>query len=97
MTLKEDYAKIVTRYVEAFLDKQDFKDEFGIIDYTFVGDDVGGVVWVSDYFLNFNDIRIDIDQEAAIGEIFKWDDYVIDCHNLRRPAVNYTSWLKGLR
>ena len=40
-----------------------------------VGDNVGGIVEVSDYFINFSDIMYDIDNDVPFEQFFAWKDY----------------------
>jgi len=56
--------------------------------------DIGGVIEINDAYLNFDDIRLDIDTNQPKGNIFKWwweNEY------LEGKIINYQSYIKGLR
>ena len=72
-----------------------------------VGDNVGGVVEVGDYFIDFGDIMYDIDNDVPSEQFFAWKDYderlrsiELDFYLLRIDLklhhLNYKSWCKGV-
>lgn len=61
--IKERYENAVHEYCMAFCQKHGYHyNPDG-----WVGGDVGGVIEVADMFVNFDDIRIDIDNEVPQG------------------------------
>ena len=52
-----------------------------------------GLLSISDYFLDFADIKIDIDTNARKKQFFEWYDFAIENDN----RINYNSWRMGLR
>ena len=54
-----------------------------------VGQEVGGVAMFGDFFFNYDDIRLDIDNKARKDLIFNWYDLVLEDN--RSP--NYETWL----
>lgn len=91
-TLKAAYEVIVNEYMEIFCKKQD-------VDFDgWVGEDVGSVACIADMFLNFSDIKTDVDMEVKSGEIINWYwDNMPQSLGEEPKSINYYSYLKGLR
>ncbi len=68
--MKKRYDNVVNEYVEAFLKRQDMEGQFE----HWVGNMIGGICAVGDYFFNFDDIRYDVDNEIPIGYLLEWYD-----------------------
>ena len=85
--LKKDYAEVVNRYVDYFMKKQD------ISCFDWVNDDLGGVVLCGDFYVDFNDMKTDIDLNAPKGLYFEWYDksYVASMEDKNFP--NYTNYV----
>ncbi len=66
--MKEKFEKAVAEYVNVFCRKHDLQFNY------WVGDNVGTIAECSDYYFNFNDIRLDIDTKQPKGKIFDWYD-----------------------
>lgn len=96
--LKEKYEILCECYVEAFLRKHNlFDDETGeYCDYSWVGDDVGSILEVSDYYISFDDIRYDINNAIPKDTYFEYYNYCIEKF-LEERKVNYHSYIKGFR
>lgn len=62
---------------------------------SWVADDIGGVCLVGDYYLDFSDIKCDVDKDAPKGEIFEWYEYDMLMRDCGLNTINYRSWLKG--
>lgn len=94
-TLQEQYEHIATKYVHTFLRKQRLYDEYTgeYYEYDWVADQVGTILWVSDYFISFENIRYDIDNDIPPLQILEHNDYCIQ-HDSK---INYKSYLKGIR
>lgn len=99
-SLIDTYQNVVNSIVDEFKKKQ-WPDEE--VDGYWVGDFVGELYSFYDsLFLDFNDIFIDIKENAPMGEILRWNEYVnriweindiVGTQTLNK--VNYRSWLKG--
>lgn len=89
--LKQNYDKSCTAYLTAFCIKHDFN----LCDCSWVGDDVGTVCSIGDYFVDMVTIRVDIDRDAPIDEWIKWYDYSLRLGMLDAVSPNYDSWLRG--
>lgn len=96
--LKKDFENAVHSYMIRFCDKHGC-----YYDPTFwVGNNIGGVVCVDDMFLDFEDIRYDIETEQPKRNIKDWYNYTSEQLKLQTytddiPQVNYKSWCMGLR
>lgn len=94
----QDYNAIVGHYMAYFIQKQFDLEENQDVDYYWVADMIGTIVSVNDFFLNFDDIRYDIDSEQPKGLIFEWYDYMMEQHELNPTSnINYTTYSKGIR
>ena len=84
--LKEEYEEICERYCALFSMKQQLSF------YGWVGKDVGGVTLFSDYYIGFENIRYDIDNQIEKGKILTWYDYsMVE----KQISLNYENWLKS--
>ena len=92
--LKKEYEVICNEYIEMFCKKQD------MIFYGWVGDAIGEVACIGDYFFNFSDITLDINTKQKKDFIFDWYNdnldkaLIIGCDY---KFINYASYIKGLR
>ena len=94
--LKQYYDTVCNLYVLEFLKKHGFWDEEDNEPYNcdWVGDEIGGILCVSDYYIGFNDIKLDIDKDVSkdvFFEYYYW--YTVD----NEKNINYRSYLKGMR
>lgn len=91
MDLKTNYEKIVQNYLEVFCQKQNCEFMY------WIADEVGGVAcFVNEYFISFNDIRYDIDNNIEKGTIFKWYDE-IEYSIENKKIINYQSYCQGFK
>ncbi|MEO6707189.1 MAG: hypothetical protein ABIN04_15225 [Ginsengibacter sp.] len=86
--LKNQYEFVCTEYVNKFCNKYDFEFD------GWVGQQIGGIVNLSDYFFNFSDIVLDIDSKQPKGMILRWYDDNLETQD---KWINYYSYTKGLR
>lgn len=91
-TLKNRYNSIIEEYVALFCEKQGMNFEF------WVADQVGTIGLFGDYYFNFEDIKLDIDENISKGVIFSWYNVEVDDYNKNgKHHVNYWSYIKGYR
>ena len=97
-TLNQRFNSIAEDYRREFM-KTYFSDDDGSIAMSdWVGDEIGGVLCVSDdLFFGFDDMRYCIDNKVWNEDLMQWYDYcvrvnLIDC-DLHTPNLDY--WLKG--
>jgi len=91
MTTKELYEKAVHQYCKQFCkimwDNKNVYDE-----YFWVGEDVGGIICLCDYWFNFDTIKQVVDESIDKDIVFEWYDY-----NLNGGKINLHHYSKGLR
>ena len=61
--------------------------------YDWVGDEIGGILELSGYYINFDDIRRDIDESISKDVYFEYYDYCVE----KEKKINYKSYLMGAR
>lgn len=92
-TLLNRYNDVVNEYLKVFCQKQEM--DYQDAKKSWVADNVGGVCLVGDYYLDFSDIKCDVDKDAPKGEIFEWYEYDVLMRECGLNTINYRSWLKG--
>jgi len=85
--LQDEYEKIVRKYVRTFCKKEDVEFDW------WVADRIGGVGSFGDLFLDFDTIRLNIEEKRPKGEIFDWYWATVETG----INVNYSSWCMGYR
>jgi len=72
--LKNKYNKICNKYVEIFCKKNKlyFKG--------WIGDNIGGVSGINDYFFDFDDIKYAVDNEIKFSWVSDWYYFEMDFH-----------------
>lgn len=91
--LKENYEKACNDYLKAFCEKHDF--DYEDAKTSWVAGIVGTTCMCGDYFVQLEDLILDVENEAEESEFFKWYDYSCECSELGIFSPNYGSWLKG--
>jgi len=97
----DDYELSANIVAECFLNKQLREDGEPRIEFrgndeqsdSYWLDEAGSVLVVGEIYYRFNDILTDLREESPVGEIDKWQEYDIECHNLGLHSINYYSWL----
>lgn len=91
-SLQYDFRVAVSAYVNAFCKKHGWRYEAD----GWVSGDVGGVILIGDRYIDFDDIRTDIDNEFEKDAFVEWYDYSQRCAELRCPKrINYKSFAMG--
>ena len=83
----ELYEYAARNLIKEFCHKQDLQFEFDNYDI------VKGIVCLSDYFFNIEDIYYDMKHNKPKGNILQWYDYRL-MHNTN---INYRSYCMGMR
>lgn len=105
--LREKFESICNYYVSLFCQKHDLS----YVNADWVGDAVGGTICIAgEHFIDFRDVRYDIDNDVPVGQYEAWDDYcdTIGDIELRYELlfapdrgqgllrhINYESWVAG--
>jgi len=98
--LFKNYENACTAIAEAFLNKQ-FREKgeppITVDDFNYWWIDVGGALsYGGEQFYSFSDILTDLKENAPVGEINKYNEWVLRCSYLNiEPRCNYRSWLHG--
>ncbi len=88
-TLKELYNNVVKIYIDQFCEKHE-------IDFdSWIGDNVGEIACIGDYYFNFSDIKFDIDNNVPEKYIFNWYNIVLELHEQNKDILNFKSYCKG--
>lgn len=91
--LKKRYSEIVNEYLKQFCLKHGLNYDEAKCGW--VANEVGDVVCVGDYYISFDDIRRDIDENINDDEYFKYYNYCVKVNEYGCTAPNYRSWLAG--
>lgn len=97
MKLKEQYYKLALLYIEAFEAKQGYEFTDWITD-----EDLGIAVFIDQYYINFDDLRHDIDNDVPKGLIFQYFDDGLEWYEKHGvdaciKKINYRSYVMGAR
>lgn len=87
-SLKQRFEDICTEYIKAFCKKQEM--EFN----GWVGDSVGEVAYIEDYYLNFDDIRLDVDANQPKGKMLDWYNQEMEARFTDSQGMNYRTYVK---
>lgn len=90
MTLQNRYDKVCNEYAVLFCKKQMFDET----EYSWVADEVGGVLECSGFYFNFQDVVWDMNSKQKPNIIIDW--YYASIENAPK-SMNYYSYTKGLR
>lgn len=80
-------------YLRLFCEKHGF--DYEDTKDSWVGNEVGGVACVGDYFVDMGVIIADIEMDAPEHEFMEWYDYCLDANEFGLVAPNFKSWIKG--
>ena len=72
--LKKQFELVVRQYVQIFCVKHDFV----MNDCSWVGNRVGEMLEVGDYYFGFDDMRMDIDKDLPTAMIFEWYEATLE-------------------
>ena len=91
--LQLNYADACYKYAQAFCEVFGFNSKSAF----WVGDSCGGILAVSDYFFDFNDVvKFSIDNHIEDFKVIEeWEDYMLMCGQLNIDAINFQSWYNG--
>lgn len=89
-----DFGKACDAYVKEFCRMYDFnyKDAY-CIPQDKIG--VGSLYAIADYYFDFVDIRLCVDEDVEWQDLIEWYDYNCECGTLGLYTINLKSWLMG--
>ena len=90
--LKQKLNDNIKTYVDLFCEKHDLYFDYWVVDT------IGGTACLSnEYYVDFLDIKFDLEEEIEDGEFTEWYHYSLDEVLEGRNYINYQSYLKGAR
>lgn len=91
--LKQDWEKLTNEYVKFFCEKHEISFEE---EYMWVADDVGGIVNLGDYFIDFSIIKYDIDNNISEEKFDEWYWKSLDVYQITgENYLSYEAFCKG--
>ena len=73
--------------------KQTPKEQEAVELFEYAARNLIGIICLSDYFFNIEDIYFDMKNDKPKGKILQWYDYVLT----RESNINYRSFCMGMR
>jgi hypothetical protein len=93
-SLKARYQDICDTYLQEFITKHDFPCEYNGND-VWVGNNPGTIAMLGDFFVAFDDIRYDIDNNIPEEKYIQWYSRYEELSLLELKFMNYQSFCKG--
>jgi len=84
------YYRAVERLREIFLEKYFDEDP----DFYWVGDQIGGVLFVNDFFFSVENIIVCLKLKIKSEDLFSWYDYIIDQAMVGKIPISLGNWMK---
>ena len=91
LELRLAYEAAVTNYLSAFMKQYDLSCD----PEPWVGNEVGTIAEVGDYFFGFDDIKRCVDEDVKWQDLIEWYDYTTEVSILGLTTINLKSWLMG--
>lgn len=91
--VKRKYEDACNDYLKLFCEKHGFDYDDAV--NSWVAGEAGGVCALGDYFVSFEDMKTDIDNDAPKDEYWLYYDYSLEAHELGFICPNYVNWLRG--
>jgi hypothetical protein len=66
--------KLVDQFIKKYFEVEDASD----VEMYWIGDDIGSVCMINDYFFNMSDIKFCLKNNVEISKLFEWYDYVLE-------------------
>jgi hypothetical protein len=73
-----------------FVDKYFGKDP----EHYWIADDIGGVLFVNDYFFNLSDIVDFLKYNYSVKKMFEYYDYSLKCSQENKVPINIKNYIK---
>lgn len=89
MDLKTRYKYCCDDYVKAFAEWMGFS-----LDYFWVSDNAGTVLFICDYYVDFDNVRLVVDNAIHPDTFFEWYGYCELCVHQDVPDINLRTWCK---
>ena len=91
--LKNDFEAAVHAYCEEFAKKHElyYDPDF------WVGGRIGEVICFGDFYVQFSDIRYDLDNNIQKDKYWIWEDLALEAGLADEHIVTYDNWLRGAK
>lgn len=90
------YYKAIEDLTKLFCRKY-FKDIYEYDPSDWVNGEIGGVIWINDYWFNMRDIENAIKFKATKKEVLEYYEYVLQQMNQKEPVAKFEAWSKYFR
>lgn len=80
-------------YLRLFCEKHGF--DYEDAKYSWVGNEIGGITCVSDYFVDMGVIIADIEMNTTEHDFVEWYNYCLDANEFGLVVPNFKSWVLG--
>ena len=91
LELRLAYEAAVENYLSAFMKQYDLSCD----PEPWVGNEIGTIAEVGDYFFSFYDIKRCVDENVKWEDLIEWYDYTTEVSILGLTTINLKSWLMG--
>ena len=91
--VKRKYEDACNDYLKLFCEKHGFDYDDAV--NSWVGGEAGGTCLLADLAVSFDEMKVDIDNDAPKDEYWLYYDYSLEAHELGFNCPNYKSWLRG--
>lgn len=91
LELRLAYEVACINYLSAFMKQYDLSCD----PYPWVGNEIGTIAEVGDYFFGFDDIKRCVDEDVKWEDLIEWYDYNTEVSILGLTTINLKSWLMG--
>ena len=91
LELRLAYEAAVENYLSAFMKQYDLSCD----QEPWVGNEIGTIAEVGDYFFGFDDIKRCVDEDVKWEDLIEWYDYTMEAVPLGFNNINLKSWLMG--
>ena len=86
-----DLNNCIQEYLNIFCDKHGIEFDYWVADL------IGTIGCFGDYFISFEDIRLDLEKGINKDEFFKWYDMTLELALEEKYTINYYSYIKGFK
>ena len=62
-----------------------------------VGDEIGGVLYINDHFFSLDNILISLRENVSITNMFGYYSFDLDSAMDNKTRINYKTWLKMIK
>lgn len=66
--------KLVEHFIKKYFEVEDASD----VEMYWIGDDIGSVCMINDYFFNMTDIKFCLKNNVRVNKLFEWYNYVLE-------------------